>query len=113
MKNGFYIRKGIKMRTFFSSTFMEEKSLKEEGIYHPIKLEYYKIVKEETEENEELKFGIKIVKKEYTKTGMKEENEKVEHISNDEKEIEKILNTLEENQVTPVILEYVLKDMNF
>ena len=101
------------MGTFFSSTFMEEKTLKEEGIYHPIKLEYYKMLDEETQENGKPKFGIKIVKKEYTKTGMKEENEKVEHVSNDEKEIEEILNTLKQNQVTPVVLEYILKDMNF
>lgn len=113
MKNGFYMRRGIKMRTFFSSTFMEEKQLKEEGIFHPIKLEYYKIVNEEIKEDEKLKFGIKIVKKEYRKTGMKEENEKVQHVSNDEKEIEKILKALERNQVTPVVLKYVLKDMNF
>ena len=34
------------MKTFFSSTFIKEKSLEEARIYHPIKLEYYKIENE-------------------------------------------------------------------
>lgn len=35
------------MRTFFSSTFIKKETLKEAGIEHPIKLEYYKIINED------------------------------------------------------------------
>lgn len=35
------------MRTFFSSTFIKKEALNEAGIYHPIKLEYYKIINED------------------------------------------------------------------
>lgn len=98
------------MRTFFSSTFMQEEPLRREGIYHPIKLEYYKIVQDQNKK-EEAKYGIEIVKKEYKKEGLKIEKKKKEHISNSEEQIEKIINKLEENEVTPVTLKYIIKDM--
>lgn len=101
------------MRTFFSSTFIKKEKLKEAGIYHPIKLEYYKLInKEERKNPEKLKFGINIVKKEYKKDGIKVENKKVQYISNDEKKIEKILRTLKENDVTPIAVEDVLNDFS-
>ena len=51
------------MKRFFGGIFIEKEKLKEEGINHPIKLEYYKQINEET--NEENKYGITIVKTEY------------------------------------------------
>lgn len=100
------------MKNFFSSTFMEEKSLSEVGIYHPIKLEYYKTMNEQkTTDEPKPKFGIKIVKKAYTGEGTKVEEEEVEGISDDEKEVEEILRKLERNQATPVILKDVMKDL--
>lgn len=94
------------MKKFFSSTFVNEELLEEERIYHPIKLEYYKIVNEE-----ENKFGVNVVKKEYKKEGLKVENQRISYISDNEKKIEEILNTLERNKVTPTGLEDVLNDL--
>ena len=100
------------MRTFFSRIFMGEELLNEARIYYPIKLEYYKIVnEEETIEESKAKYGVNIVKTEYKKDGVKVENEKVEHISNNENEIDEILNILTKNEVTPVVLEDVLNDI--
>ena len=94
------------MQIFFSSTFVKEETLEEARIHYPIKLEYYKITNEENS-----KFGIKIIKKEYKKEGTKRNNKKIPYVSNDENEIEKILKTLERNEVTPSGLEDVLKEL--
>lgn len=101
------------MRTFFSSTFIKKEKLKEAGIYHPIKLEYYKIINKEGRlKHREAKFGINIIKKEYRKDGIKVENKKVKYLSNDEKKVERILTTLKENDVTPIAVEDVLSDFS-
>ena len=57
------------------------------------------------------KFGIEIVKKEYRKEGTQIDNEQKENVSKDEKEIERILKTLEQNEVTPMGLEEILNDL--
>lgn len=99
------------MRTYFSSTFIEKEILNEAGIYHPVKLDYYKIINEdEMIQQEKAKFGIHVVKTEYKKDEVKVENKKIRYVSNDEKTIEKILNILKENVVTPIAVEDVLND---
>lgn len=105
MKDGLYKRKGIKMNTFFGSTFIKQEVLEEARIDYPIKLEYYKMKEGE-------KFGIEIVKKEYRKEGTQIDNEQKENVSKDEKEIERILKTLEQNEVTPMGLEEILNDLS-
>ena len=101
------------MRTFFSSTFIKEETLKEAGIYHPIKLEFYKLTNEdEIVKQGKAKFGIKIVKTEYKQDTTEVENEKIKYLSNDEKKIEEILNLLKENEVTPISVKDVfMKEM--
>lgn len=99
------------MRIFYNSTFIKKEMLNQAGIYHPIKLEYYKIINEdEMIKQEKAKFGINIVKTEYKKDDVKVENKKIQYVSNDEKRIEEILNILKENEVTPVAVEDVLSD---
>ena len=101
------------MRTFFSSTFIKKETLKEAGIEHPIKLEYYKLINEdEMIKQEKAKFGISIVKTEYQKEEVKIENKKIQYVSNDEKKIEEILNILKENEVTPVAVDDILSDFS-
>ena len=99
------------MRIFFSSAFIKKETLNEAGIYHPIKLEYYKIINEdEMIRKEKAKFGIDIIKTEYRKDEVKVEDKKIQYISNDEKKIEEILTILKENEVTPIAVEDVLND---
>lgn len=101
------------MKTFFSSTFIKRETLKEAGIEHPIKLEYYKIINEdEMIKQEKAKFGIDIVKTEYQKEKTKVENKQIQYVSNDEKKIEEILNILKENEVTPVAVNDILSDFS-
>ncbi len=101
------------MNEIFSTTFVKEETLKEAGIYHPIKLEYCKIINEEQmKKPEKAKFGINIIKTEYKKEGIKVENKKIEYLSNDEKRIEEILEMLTKNEVTPIGVEEVLSDFS-
>ena len=62
------------MKTFFDGIFISKEHLKEAGIKYPIKLEYYKIARDENVrntdqineiENTRGKYGIEVVKKEY------------------------------------------------
>ena len=99
------------MKTFFGGNFIKEEMLSEAGIYHPIKLEYYKRINEDEilKENKS-KFGICIIKTEYkTKEKIIEEKE-IKYLTNDEKRVNQVLNMLKENYVTPIGLEDVICD---
>ena len=99
------------MKNFFGSIFINRDELKEAGINYPIKVEYYKITNETQKIKEnELMYGIQIIKTEYKeKIGI--EQNKLEHITNDEKEIMQMLEKLKENEVTPVGLEDVIIEL--
>ena len=100
------------MRTFFSSTFIKKETLREAGIYHPIKLEYYKIINEdEIIKQEKARFGIHVIKTEY-KEKVKIEDKEIQYLSNDEKRIEEILMMFKQNEVTPIAVEDVLSDFS-
>lgn len=100
------------MKTFFGGTFIEKNQLEESGIFHPIKLEYYKQINEDDiNESGKTKFGILIVKTEYIKDNLKIEKKEIKYITNDEIEENKILNIFKENQVTPINSEEIITDM--
>ena len=99
------------MKNFFGSIFINRDKLEEAGIKYPIKVEYYKITnKTQKIKENELMYGIQIIKTEYKeKIGI--EQNKLEHITNDEKEIMQMLEKLKENEVTPVGLEDVIIEL--
>ena len=97
------------MKTFFGSIFMEKEALKEVGIYHPIKLEYYKIIHEdEIVKRKTANFGIDVIKTEYRAENVKVENKEIQYLSNDETRLEEILNLFKEHEVTPTGVEDIL-----
>lgn len=101
------------MKIFFNSTFINKETLNEAGIFHPIKLEYYKVINEDEIINRsKAKFGIQVIKTEYTKNDVKVEDKQVQYVSNDEKKIEEILIKLKENNVTPIAINDVLSDFS-
>lgn len=99
---------GNKLKNFFGSIFINRDKLKEAGINYPIKVEYYKITNEnKREEKNDTIYGVEIIKTEYReKIGI--EQNKIEHITNDEKEINEILGLIKGNEVTPIGLNDVL-----
>lgn len=99
------------MKNFFGSIFINRDELKEAGINYPIKVEYYKITNEnQMKQKNKLIYGIQIIKTEYKEKIGVEQN-KIEEITNDEKEIEKYLNIVKENEVTPIGLEDVIIEL--
>ena len=99
------------MKNFFGSIFINRDELREAGIDYPIKVEYYKIINEEEKiKQNKLIYGIQIIKTEYRdKIGV--EQEKIEHITNDEQEITNILGIMKEGEVTPIGLKDVILEI--
>ena len=94
------------MKNFYGSIFINRDELLEAGINYTIKVEYYKITNEPEKENK-LLYGIQVIKTEYKdKIGV--EQNRIEHITNDESEITKMLSLIKENEVTPIGLEDVI-----
>ena len=99
------------MKNFFGSIFINRDELREAGIDYPIKVEYYKIENEEEKiKQNKLIYGIQVIKTEYRdKIGV--EQEKIEHITNEETEITEMLNIFKENEVTPIGLKDVILEL--
>ncbi len=99
------------MKNFFGSIFINRDDLREAGINYPIKVEYYKITNEDKmKQKNKLIYGIQIIKTEYKEKIGVEQN-KIEEITNDEREINKFLNIVKENEVTPIGLEDVIIEL--
>ena len=96
------------MKTFFDGIYIDGSQIDEENEY-PIKLEYYKIT--ELKENVKANYGIEIVKSEFIQGKVNIENSKVENITSDNDEIEKILNMLKNNKVTPIGIQDALEEI--
>lgn len=97
------------MKNFFGSIFINRDKLREAGIEYPIKVEYYKI-SNEVSTRKRLLFGVQVIKTEY-KEKIRVEQRKIENVTFNEKEINKILNQLKEGEVTPIGLEDVLIEL--
>lgn len=101
------------MNIFFGGTFIKKEELQEAGIDYPIKLEYYKIINEdEITKNNNAKYGIKVVKTEYIENDANIEDETIKYLSNNEQKIDEILNTLKQNEVTPITTKDVISDIS-
>ena len=101
------------MKHFYAGTFIHRDDLENIGINYPVKLEYYKTKPNTITENDinEEKYGIEIIKTSYIDNKTKIEDSKIERITEDERIINKILDILKRNEVTPVAAEYVVEDL--
>ncbi len=97
------------MKTFFDGIFVDESNLCERDKEYPIKLEYYKTIA--MEENVGAKYGIEIVKTEYKNGNVEIESNKLDNITSNLEEVNKILTILRNNEVTPFGMQEVLDDM--
>lgn len=82
------------------------------GIFHPIKLEYYKTIKENKDflnVNSDT-YGIQVVKTEYIDKTVKIETKEISYRINNEQKIDELLEILKENQVTPTVAEDIVED---
>lgn len=99
------------MKYFFGCTFMNQDELQSIGTKHPIKLDYYKMKSDDENIKCESKYGIEVVKTSYIDKNVDIEKKIFPSIATDELLIEKILNVLKRNRVTPVSAEYVIEDL--
>ena len=101
------------MKHFYAGTFINREDLKSVGIEYPVKLEYYKTkTNEETIKNEnDFKFGIEVVKTSYIHDSIKTENVEIAEFTKDENIVNKILDTLKRNEVTPIGAQYIVEDL--
>ena len=99
------------MKDFFGSIFINRDKLREAGITYPIKVEYYKVTNEDEKRiSNKLMYGIQVIKTEYKeKIGV--EQRKVEEITSNEIEINRILDLIKEYEVTPIGLEDVIVEI--
>lgn len=103
----------IYKRFLFGKILLDEKLLVENNIYHDVEVEYYK-VKRKDENNARIRnevYGIEIVKRDYFDKEVKVENEYIEKVTSDEQFVDNILEKLKNNQVTPVELKFIIKDL--
>lgn len=96
------------MKTFFDGIFIDSNNAQNESEY-PIKLEYYKTIK--TEENVKAKYGIEIVETEFINGRVNVESKIMNSISNSSEEIEKMIEILKNNEVTPIGIEDAINEI--
>ena len=97
------------MKHFYAGIFMNKKDLEHMGIDYPVKLEYYKT--NIVEGIKEIKYGIEVIKTSYMNEIIKTENSKISEFTEDESIVNKILDILKKNEVTPICAEYVVEDL--
>ena len=96
------------MKTFFDGIFIDSNNAQNENEYS-IKLEYYKTIK--TEENGEAKYGIQIVETEFIDGKVNVESKIINGISNSSDEVEKMIEILRNNEVTPIGIEDAINEI--
>ena len=101
------------MKYFFGCTFMSREEITNIGVEYPIKLEYYKTRtnEEDVRNQKDIKYGIEVIKTSYINEKVSIEKRTIPEIIRDEIKINRILDKLKENKVTPVSAEYVIEDL--
>ena len=101
------------MKYFFGCTFMSRDELANIGVEYPIKLEYYKTQTDEehVKNQRDIKYGIEVIKTSYINEKVDVERKTIPEILRDEIKIDRILDKLKQNKVTPISAEYVIEDL--
>ena len=99
--------RGNSNENIFGGKFIAKSKLEKEGIFYPIKLEYYKSIEkdENRPNNNYVKFGISVVKTEYIPDNIKIVSREVKDISTDESKIENLLAILKEKKLLQLRLK--------
>lgn len=95
------------MKKFYGGTYISKEELEENKIYHPIRLEYYKI---ENEENSKLFYGIEVVKTQYKEKEPEVERNEVKYITTEEEKIIDLLEKFKNGTVMPDFLEEMINE---
>lgn len=99
------------MKIFYGSNFIDEEELKESNKNHLIKLEYYKRIDKQKKNNNNIIYGVSIIKTEYMPNDTKIEEKYVKYLTKDEEKIEDLLEILKKFKVMPITLKYIIQDL--
>lgn len=105
-------KKGEKLKVnkvLVNDFFMEEGTLKKNGVFYPIKLSYYK-TEEMNEDTKKAKYGIEIVKTEYIDDVAKIEVGRYYNLTYNEEIIDDVLNIFRKNEVTNIGAGDIVED---
>jgi len=97
------------LRSYYGATILGEEELKESTIKNKIELEYYSIKKEDKLEKNT--YGIEVIKKEYKESKVDIEKDTIDNVCRDVNQVNKIMDILKRNTVTPVGLHVVVEEL--
>lgn len=101
-----------RIKSFYGEKYIESEKIEKLGIKYPMKIEYYKIKeKYDNIHTEKPKYGVEIIKKEYTEEKINVEIRDLCNITEEEKRADNILEILKRNTVTPIGLNDVIRDL--
>lgn len=97
-------------KSFFGRTVIDSSDSEELKEDEKIELEYYET--HNLAEKNERKYGIEVVKKKDKKEKFNIESKIINNISNEEKEVNKLLEILMMNKVTPITVDDIISDIS-
>ncbi len=97
-------------KSFFGRTIIDRSDSEELSEDEKIELEYYET--HNLAEKNERKYGIEIVKKKEKDEKFNIESKIINNISNEEQKINKLLNILMINKVTPITVDDIISDIS-
>lgn len=100
-------------RFLYGGIQLDEEELKRNNIYHNIEVEYYKITNDKTKlfQGKGKTYGIEVIMREYINGKVIIENEKIPVLTKNEQIVEKVLEILKNNEVTPTTVKCVIEDL--
>lgn len=98
------------MKKLFAEITLNKDELKESSCSR-IELEYYKISRKERKSAKANIYGIEVVKKEYNQYKKLKEKSRIKDLTNDEKNVNRLLQLLKRNKVTPISLKEVIEEV--
>lgn len=100
-------------RILYGGILLDEGKLKTNNIYHNIEVEYYKITNDKKIlfPRKNKTYGIEVIMREYINGEVRTENEQIPVLTNDEQTIEKVLEVLKKNEVTPTTVKDIIEDL--
>lgn len=99
------------IRKFYGKTIIDSRDSDELDLGYQMELKYYKTMNSLVVSDQSKKFGIEVVKKEMDGKNVTIESEHMNDLTNLEENVDKILNVLVKNKVTPIGVKDVMVDL--
>ena len=97
-------------KSFFGRTIIDSSDSDELRDCEKIELEYYET--HNLAEKNERKYGIEVIKRKDEKEKFNIETKVINNISNEEKDVNKLLEILMINKVTPITVDDIISDIS-